>query len=312
MKQFALLLLLAVTALASPYRPYRDIDWSKIKFRTPKVPPHTLKLIKHDEPQETYEIPSDAKNFRAVCGNGNRAEAKIVGGQEVVPHSWPWQVGVYIDGMYFCGGSLISDTTVLTAAHCTDGASFFRVVLGAHEINNGNEAGRIEVTTSDFKQHNRYNSFLISNDIAVIRLPEPVTFTETISPVCLPTSDDVGNTFVGEMVTPTGWGRPSDSTNSISPVLREVDAPVMTNADCDAVYGIVTDSQICIDTTGGKSTCNGDSGGPLNYLMADGTYKTLGITSFGSSAGCEKDYPAAFVRVTAYLDWIASNAKVIG
>ncbi|MGJ2342679.1 S1 family serine peptidase, partial [Salmonella enterica subsp. enterica serovar Paratyphi A] len=248
MKQFALLLVFAAAAIASPYRPYSGVDWSTIKFRTPKVPPHTLQLLNREEPEVKYEIPSDAKSFRAACGNGNRVNNRIVGGEEAVPNAWPWQVGLFIDGLYFCGGSLISDTVILTAAHCTDDATFFRVVLGGHEINNGNEAGRVEVRSEDYTQHESYNAFTIANDIAVIRLPEPITFTDTISPVCLPGADDVANDFLGEIVTPTGWGRPSDSTNSISPVLRQVDVPVMSNAICDAVYGIVTDKQICIDS----------------------------------------------------------------
>merc|ERR1712098_983074 len=69
----------------------------------------------------------------------------------------------------------------------------------------------------------------------------------------------------GELVTCTGWGKPSDSAGGIAPKLRMVsDLPVISNAECDSVYGIVGDGVVCIDTTGGKGTCNGDSGGPLN------------------------------------------------
>merc|ERR1712130_234061 len=75
---------------------------------------------------------------------------------------------------------------------------------------------------------------------------------------------------VGSMVTVTGWGKPSDSAGGISPVLREVrDIPVITNSDCNDVYGIVGDGVVCIDTTGGRGSCNGDSGGPL-VQMAGG------------------------------------------
>ena len=60
----------------------------------------------------------------------------------------------------------------------------------------------------------------------------------------------------GEMVEATGWGKPSDNAGGISPVLREVTVPVMSNEECDATYGIVKDSHICIDSAGGKGTCN--------------------------------------------------------
>merc|ERR1711939_562240 len=80
---------------------------------------------------------------------------------------------------------------------------------------------------------------------------------------------------VGSLVTVTGWGKPSDSAGGISPVLREVrDIPVMTNADCNAVYGIVGDGVVCIDTAGGRGSCNGDSGGPL--VMKQGSQKGAG------------------------------------
>merc|ERR1719308_662898 len=68
-----------------------------------------------------------------------------------------------------------------------------------------------------------------------------------------------------ELVTCTGWGKPSDNAGGISPVLRMVeDRPIISNSDCNAIYGIVGSGVVCIDTTGGKGTCNGDSGGPLN------------------------------------------------
>merc|ERR1719233_2388463 len=117
---------------------------------------------------------------------------------------------------------------------------------------------------------------------------------------------------VGSMVTVTGWGKPSDSAGGISPVLREVrDIPVMTNADCNAVYGIVGDGVVCIDTAGGRGSCNGDSGGPLvqkaGGKAAGDLWTQVGIVSFGASAGCEVGMPAGFTRTEYYLDWIKSE-----
>merc|ERR1711994_763533 len=76
------------------------------------------------------------------------------------------------------------------------------------------------------------------------------------------------------------------------------DRPIISNSDCNAVYGIVGDGVVCIDTTGGKGTCNGDSGGPLNMMGsmkgAGDKWKQVGVVSFGASAGCEVGYPAGF------------------
>jgi len=226
--------------------------------------------------------------------------SRIVGGVEAKPHSWPHQVALFIDDMYFCGGSLISEQWVLTAAHCMDGAGFVNVVMGAHNIRE-NEDTQVTVTSTDFFVHESWSSFLLVNDIALIKLPSAVSLNDNIQTVGLPATD----VSVGDMVTATGWGRPSDSSGGISPVLREVTVPIMSNSDCNSIYGVVTQGNICIDSTGGKGTCNGDSGGPLNK-----NGKTYGITSFGSAAGCEKGYPDAFTRVTHFLDWIQEHTGI--
>ncbi|XP_042857306.1 chymotrypsin BII-like [Penaeus japonicus] len=228
------------------------------------------------------------------------ATSRIVGGTEASPHSWPHQVALFIDFMYFCGGSLISSEWVLTAAHCMDGAFYVEVVMGAHNIQII-EASQLTMSSTDFFTHESWDSFSLTNDIALIKLPSPVEFNDYIQPVSLPAMD----VPVGKTVTPTGWGRTSDTASGTSNVLRQVDVPVMTNADCDAVYGIVGDGVVCIDGADGKGTCNGDSGGPLNL-----NGMTYGITSFGSSAGCEVGYPDAFTRVHYYLDWIEANTGV--
>ncbi|XP_037799781.1 chymotrypsin BI-like [Penaeus monodon] len=225
---------------------------------------------------------------------------RIVGGTEATPHSWPHQVALFIDDMYFCGGSLISSEWVLTAAHCMDGAGFVEVVLGAHNIRH-NEPSQVTMTSTNFFTHEHWNSHTLTNDIALIRLPSAVGFNNYISTVKLPSSD----VAVGKIVTPTGWGRPSDNAGGISDVLRQVNVPIMATADCSAVYGHLGDGIVCIDAAGGKGTCNGDSGGPLNLNGV-----TYGVTSFGSSAGCEKGYPDAFTRVHYYLDWIEQKTGV--
>merc|ERR1711862_610335 len=133
--------------------------------------------------------------------------------------------------------------------------------------------------------------------------------TAPVQPVCLPTYTDAADDFVGVGVTLTGWGRPSDSAGGISEVLREVDVTTISVADCQAYYSIVTHGVLCIDSEGGHGSCNGDSGGPMNYVTG-GVTQTRGITSFGSSTGCETGYPDGYTRVTDYLDWIESNTGI--
>merc|ERR1712177_179905 len=229
-------------------------------------------------------------DLAAECGiEGPPSKDRIVGGFEAQENQWPWQVALFIDNAWFCGGALISENYVMTAAHCADGASYFDIMAGAHNVRESSEPHRVEITS----------------------------FNDYIRPSCMPMAGDSAD--VGEMVTCTGWGKPSDSAGGISPVLRMVeDRPIISNAECNAVYGIVGDGVVCIDTTGGKGTCNGDSGGPLNmkYDVKSGAsgdkWKQVGVVSFGASAGGEVGYPAGFTRTEYYLDWICSETNGVG
>ena len=153
------------------------------------------------------------------------------------------------------------------------------------------EPHRVEVTSYNGWTHPQWNEQDLSNDLALIELPSPLPMSDYITTSCLPTAGDVPS--VGTMATVTGWGKPSDNAGGISDVLREVrDVPIMSNSDCNDVYGIVGDGVICIDTAGGRGSCNvrtfddiskfnvnmkdtlsyiqGDSGGPF-IVKADGS-----------------------------------------
>ncbi|XP_057368910.1 brachyurin-like [Daphnia carinata] len=253
---------------------------------------------------------SPTVDTRGFCGQVNYA-SRIVGGTEAVPHSAPWQVAIFIDGQYFCGGSLISNEWVLTAAHCADNAIFFNILLGSHNVrlSAAEEPTRVEVRSTQYTVHPEWGPIRIVNDVALIRLPTPIEFTPEIQPICLAPSTE--GDHVGDMLHISGWGKPSDASAGISPVLREVNVPCITNAECALTYGAtITDGNICVDTTGGKGSCNGDSGGPLSFVN-NGVYNQVGIVSFGSSAGCEVGLPAGFTRVSYFADWIAANTGLI-
>ncbi|KAJ9580605.1 hypothetical protein L9F63_024220 [Diploptera punctata] len=235
---------------------------------------------------------------------------KIVNGQQATRGQFPYQAALYLDGSSFCGGSLISTTWVLTAAHCAQSISRFTVYLGAQALS-ATESGRVVVTSTTKVVHSGYSTSTLNNDIALVRLPSAVSLTQFIQTVALPSSAMASNTFAGQTITVSGWGRISDSTSGISNNLNYINLPVITNSVCQLYYSssIIVSSTICADGAGGRSTCNGDSGGPM-VLSINGVTTQIGVVSFVSSRGCGSGYPSGYVRVTSFLSWISSNTGI--
>ena len=168
------------------------------------------------------------------CGIPIRA-TRIVGGQETEVNEYPWQVGlVSASGRVpWCGGSLISDRHVLTAAHCTVGGSTssIRVLLGEHDTTDSVADIR---TISAITDHPSYtDSSSLDYDYSILTLSSPVTFSKQMAPVCLPA--DTSLLYTGQVATVTGWGTTS-SGGSLSPRLLEVDVTVTSNAQCSNSY----------------------------------------------------------------------------
>jgi len=230
------------------------------------------------------------------------------------PHAFPWMAALLIDGRSFCGGSLLDDQHILTAAHCTDGAKKISVLLGAHNIKM-KEPERLlfNVSRDGIFQHPDYNPNTISHDISIIRIPEKIKFTESnrdvVRPICLPNRYLRSKTFVGEKVRVSGWGKPADNAAGISPELKNTTVSVMSNGQCRTFFrSLVTGNLICVATTTDSSPCRGDSGGPLilkSYNQAGAPYfMQVGIVSFGGNS-CQRGIPVGFTRVTAFMPFIS-------
>nr|CAD7606072.1 unnamed protein product [Timema genevievae] len=280
--------------------------------------------------------------------------SRITNGNQASRGQFPYQAALYLDGRSFCGGSLISTTWVLTAAHCTLGWVFTNinkptallcsiikincnfstndissrgrfsltdllvvsmidtvtVHLGAQNLN-AVEAGKVTVATRNLVSHASYNPSNLNNDISLIRLPSAVTLNAFIQLVGLPSHSQASNTFAGDAVVISGWGRVSDTSSGISPNLNFVNLNIITNTVCARTYGtaVIVSSTICSLGTNGRSTCNGDSGGPL-VVSHGGFPQQIGVVSFGSSAGCASGAPSGYARVTSFLSWISANTGI--
>ncbi|XP_061386839.1 serine protease 1-like [Musca vetustissima] len=237
-------------------------------------------------------------------------EGRITNGNTASVGQFPYQVGLSLKvnalASAWCGGSLIGNNWVLTAAHCTDGIQSVTVYLGA-TVRTSAEV-TFTVPKSDIIIHSGWNSATVKNDISLIKIPS-VTYTSRIQPVRLPAISNSYSTYVGDYAIASGWGKISDSASGVTNNLQWARMQVITNSVCAQTYGtsIVTSTVLCVATPGGVSTCNGDSGGPL---VLESSKVQIGLTSFGAAAGCAKGYPAAFTRLTSYLDWIKSNTGI--
>ncbi|XP_043089538.1 polyserase-2 [Puntigrus tetrazona] len=239
-----------------------------------------------------------------VCGRAP-LNTRIVGGQSAAAGAWPWQVSLQRNGGHFCGGSLINSEWVLTAAHCFSSTTpaGLTVYLG-RQTQSGTNTNEVSRTVSAVIKHLGYDGSTNDNDITLLHLSSPVTFTDYIRPVCLASSSSTFFNRTASWV--TGWGNIGSGVALPSPqTLQEVQVPVVGNRQCKCLYGVskITDNMICAGLLeGGKDSCQGDSGGPMVSKLGS-LWVQSGIVSFGE--GCAlANYPGVYTRVSNYQSWI--------
>ncbi|XP_062393878.1 mucin-2-like isoform X2 [Sardina pilchardus] len=247
-----------------------------------------------------------------VCGRPP-LNSRIAGGQDAPAGSWPWQASLHASfpgfSTFICGGSLINEQWVLSAAHCFNSvsASNLEVYLG-RQNQEGSNPNEVKRTVSQIINHPSFNRFTFDNDIALLHLNAPVTFTDYIRPVCLAANGSVFLNGTDSWV--TGWGNTADGVPLPSPkTLKEVEVPVVENTQCQSLYQVVpftvTDNMMCAgDPAGGRDSCEGDSGGPL-VSKQDSVWVQSGIVAL---EGCkEPNRPGVYTRVSRYESWINSE-----
>ncbi|KAI7805524.1 chymotrypsinogen A-like [Triplophysa rosa] len=246
----------------------------------------------------------------SLCQLDAPIRPKIVGGNNAKQKDWPWQVSLrkFSDGEHYCGGSLISERWVLTAAHCLQGIekTFMKVYLGhqGQTVPNPNE---MSTGVSDMYPHHSYNSSTKDNDIALVQLSSTVYFTDYIRPVFLAGANS--SFAAGTESRVTGWGAVQYGSSANAPTLQEGSVPIVDDSDCrkNSCFKVITDNMICAGEMykSKVDACQGDSGGPL-VSKKGSQWIQSGIVSFGEGCGTPS-CPGVYTRVSKYENWIKSH-----
>ena len=239
-------------------------------------------------------------------------DARIVGGSPVEDDRYPWIAAVMLQTdsgfTQWCGGSVIAQRWVMTAAHCVyeNGSlvtpSRLAVTIGETDLAAPDIGFR---TIRSFEVHPDYNSFTLHTDVALLELAEPYDGPRiTLSSADNPVPD------IGETVTIPGWGALDENGPSTNQ-LREVSIPVVSGNQCFVWNPDFHDDAVMICAgglaEGGRDACRGDSGSPL-FVTREGQIVQAGLSSF--SRGCARPgVPGVYTRISSVVDWITSVAE---
>ncbi|XP_053667041.1 brachyurin-like [Anopheles marshallii] len=249
--------------------------------------------------------------------------SKVAGGTVAKNEQFPHLVSIILifgDGSdTLCGGSIIADRYVLTAAHCLYGMQEATIIPGQTtiQIPFAPDTVTVRVKPSDTILHPGYDPVDILNDIALIRLPQPLTFSSRVQPIRLPSWTDSYTGLIGYDSIVSGWGAQSNDdyaelADEMRLELRYATNTIVSNEVCYRVYGpIIRVQQICAAGEGGRNPCQGDSGGPLSVKFDGHRLTQVGIVSYGSVLGCQNGVPGVYTRVSSYIEWIVYHTGIV-
>uniref|UniRef100_A0A8C6PYS0 ST14 transmembrane serine protease matriptase b n=1 Tax=Nothobranchius furzeri TaxID=105023 RepID=A0A8C6PYS0_NOTFU len=264
--------------------------------------------------EQDCEDGSDESNCE--CGMKPFRSARIVGGQVSKEGEWPWQVSLHVTGLgHVCGGSVLNNRWLLTAAHCVQDngpdrlsqADQWEAYLGLHTQGQTNE-WMVRRKIRQIIAHKDYNPHTFNNDIALMELDAAVTLDQHIYPICLPSS--TYDFPAGKEAWITGWGATMEG-GVTSKELLKAQVRVINSTVCKGLMeDEVTDMMLCAGVlSGGVDACQGDSGGPLAIKNSKGRAFLAGVVSWGE--GCAvKNKPGIYTRITKFRGWIKDQIRV--
>lgn len=248
------------------------------------------------------------------CGTRPYKLNRIVGGQNAELGEWPWQVTLHFKTFgHACGASILSTQWLLSAAHCFVTHSQENLLAANWQSYSGMQDqfkhdGVQRRSIRRIIPHPDYNQMTFDYDIALLELSEPLEFTNTIQPICLPSSSHIFPAGLSCWV--TGWGAMREGA-AAAQLLQKASVKIINDTVCNTVTeGQVTSRMMCSGfLAGGVDACQGDSGGPLVCFEESGKWFQAGIVSWGE--GCARRMkPGVYSRVTKLREWIKKEINV--
>uniref|UniRef100_A0A3Q3K542 Coagulation factor IX n=1 Tax=Monopterus albus TaxID=43700 RepID=A0A3Q3K542_MONAL len=306
--------------------PFNSSVASAIDIRAPKPDSNSSinPVMSADDARNVTETPSENQppswaffpTLPTITAKKNNKH-RIVGGNEATPGEIPWQVALvsysadYAKMLPFCGGSLLSDLWVITAAHCLIPKKIYFVRVGEHDVSQDEGPERDHVVADEHIHHSyNYTESPYNHDIALLKLADPVEMSDQRRPICLGPKDfieDITRESRNSLV--SGWGT-LRSLGLTAPKLQKLEVPYVERTLCkQSSRDHITRFMFCAGYhSEQKDSCQGDSGGPhaTNYK---GTWFLTGIISWGEGCAQYGKY-GIYTRLSQYYTWISQTTRL--
>ncbi|XP_043251936.1 serine protease gd-like isoform X1 [Colletes gigas] len=308
-------------------------------FRQPVEPVSTPPPIVQPPPTQPTTIQPVTSNpklnsINEGCGRpfaNSRINHMVVSGGRTSPGQWPWLVAIFIVRHNFdfqCAGSLVTNTHIITAAHCFQlgntsvHVGALSISLGRYELRKWNEEGSVNRHVAEYRLHPDYRPRVNAqsrtnsdSDLAVLILRERVEYSATIKPICLWTASTDLDVVVGRSGVVVGWGRDEFGNSYVQEPRMNV-SPIVSQEVClwsNAEFASITSNRtFCAGLRNGSGPCNGDSGsGFVMYDSITDRYYLRGVVSLSllnrANMSCDLSQYVVYTDVAQYMDWIEAQ-----